>query len=141
MFLYGQNKINASLPKRDSDSLLKPIAVSVAFIVVMMIVVAATVVKRRMKAAERIEQDSARNTMGLIGVDEAPLAPMAELLRSATTTTAPYPVARDSLYEFVPPYSKTAQESSDWGYFDPEGKFHAIDSFKPPSAPPPVHTS
>ncbi|RCK54383.1 hypothetical protein Cantr_04350 [Candida viswanathii] len=135
MFLLDQNKINASLSKRDVHSLLKPIAVSVAFIVVMMIVVAVTVAKRRKKAGERIEQDSAHNTMGLIGVDEDPPTPIDELQQSATPTTAPHPVTPDALYKFVPPYSKTAQGSNDRGYFDPEGKFHAIGSFNLPSAP------
>ncbi|EER34969.1 predicted protein [Candida tropicalis MYA-3404] len=42
--------------------------------------------------------------------------------------------------DFVPPYSETPQHANDMGYYDIEGKFHRVDSFKPPSSPPIAYT-
>ncbi|RCK66723.1 hypothetical protein Cantr_02729 [Candida viswanathii] len=42
--------------------------------------------------------------------------------------------------DFVPPYSETADESKDMGYYDAEGKFHSIDYTKPPLPPSTAHT-
>lgn len=41
--------------------------------------------------------------------------------------------------DFVPPYTATANEN-DLGYYDVEGKFHAIDYLKPPLLPPIAYT-
>ncbi|EER34967.1 predicted protein [Candida tropicalis MYA-3404] len=147
MFLFHENRdiVHQVLTKRDG-TIAGAIAFPIALFVIGILVVITIIVQRNKQKGVPHELPHMRNSIPV----PQPLSSgrvisyrdrqrQGSRTSEMTATSMIYSNQSEQPDDFVPPYTANVNEN-DMGYYDSEGKFHAIDYIKPPLSPPLAYT-
>lgn len=135
MFLYHKDEPVLHLYKRSGSGVVAGAIITVVVVTIIWVLLFVSVVKRHKRLREEHRQAQGRQTY-VLRHRRAGFVPRANNT-SYPTTERPTGATRSEIpEETVPPYSETAQDSNDMGYYDQDGRFHKIHQNVPISPPP-----